>query len=108
MLSYQEIAWSQVMQCEPGKAIDSCLGTRAATTFKKLPSASPGERRKPLQGRSSRGPYRLGSDRSLTWHYLCPRRSGVTIEGAPLLPLSPSNAHCRVAKGDRVLEPVDS
>lgn len=44
MLSYQAIGAEQDMHAEPGRTSDRLSGTRAATTFKKLPMASPGAR----------------------------------------------------------------
>jgi hypothetical protein len=41
-LSYQRIGVSQLMHAEPGRTIERRRGTRAATTPRKLPSASPG------------------------------------------------------------------
>ena len=40
--SYQASSWPQLMQAEPGLTIDRFRGTRAATTFRKLPIARPG------------------------------------------------------------------
>ena len=42
MLSYQAIGAEHDMQAEPGCEIERLSGTRAATTFRKLPSARPG------------------------------------------------------------------
>ena len=42
MLSYQAIGAEQDMQAEPGRTSERLSGTRAATTFKKLPTARPG------------------------------------------------------------------
>ena len=42
MLSYQASSCPQLMQAEPGLTIERCSGTRAATTFRKLPIARPG------------------------------------------------------------------
>src|SRR5436190_22631792 len=42
-LSYQAIAVSQLMQAEPGDTSERRSGTRAATTFRKLPTARPGQ-----------------------------------------------------------------
>ena len=42
MFSYQASSWPQFMQAEPGLTIDRFRGTRAATTFRKLPIARPG------------------------------------------------------------------
>ena len=41
-LSRQPISWPQLMQAEPGETSERRSGTRAATTFMKLPSARPG------------------------------------------------------------------
>src|SRR3954452_23323188 len=43
-LSYQAISCPQSMQAEPGVTRDRRSGTRAATTFRKEPSARPGKR----------------------------------------------------------------
>ena len=42
MLSYQTSSWPHVMQAEAGLTIDRRSGTRATTTFRKLPIARPG------------------------------------------------------------------
>jgi hypothetical protein len=42
MLSYQASSFSQDMQREAGFTIDWWIGTRAATTLRKLPIAIPG------------------------------------------------------------------
>src|SRR5262245_40907237 len=42
-LSYQAIGVSQLMHAEPGETSDRRSGTRAATTFRKLPTARPGQ-----------------------------------------------------------------
>jgi hypothetical protein len=42
MLSRAAISVPQLMQAEAGFTTERCSGTRAATTFRKLPSASPG------------------------------------------------------------------
>src|SRR5262249_61862921 len=41
-LSRHPISWPQVMHAEPGETSERRSGTRAATTFMKLPRASPG------------------------------------------------------------------
>src|SRR3989441_2665034 len=41
-LSSRRISWPQDMQADGGRTIERRSGTRAATTFRKLPSASPG------------------------------------------------------------------
>ena len=43
MFSYQASSWPQLMQAEPGETIERFSGTRAATTLRKLPIASPGD-----------------------------------------------------------------
>src|SRR4051812_1046604 len=43
-LSYHATGVSQLMQAEPGLTIERFSGSRAATTFRKLPSARPGAR----------------------------------------------------------------
>src|SRR5262249_60383005 len=43
-LSYQRIGVSQLMHAEPGRTIERRSGTRAATTPRKLPMASPGRK----------------------------------------------------------------
>ena len=40
--SCQASSWPQLMQAEPGLTIERLRGTRAATTFRKLPIASAG------------------------------------------------------------------
>ena len=45
MLSRQPISWPQLMHAEPGETSERRSGTRAATTFMKLPSARPGAKR---------------------------------------------------------------
>src|SRR6266545_748268 len=42
MLSYQRVCCPQDMQADGGRTIERRSGTRAATTFRKLPSARPG------------------------------------------------------------------
>ena len=42
MFSYHASSWPQLMHAEPGLTIDRLRGTRAATTFRKLPIARPG------------------------------------------------------------------
>jgi len=41
-LSYQAIGAEHDMQAEPGRTSERLSGTRAATTFRKLPTARPG------------------------------------------------------------------
>src|SRR5215212_8221024 len=41
-LSYHATSCPQLMQAEPGLTIERFSGTRAATTFRKLPMARPG------------------------------------------------------------------
>src|SRR3989442_9386845 len=45
MLSYQAICFPRLMHADPGWTIERFSGTRAATTFRKLPTASPGTRK---------------------------------------------------------------
>jgi hypothetical protein len=51
-LSYQGIGVSQLMQAEPGLAIERRSGTRAATTFKNDPIASAGKKTMPAATRA--------------------------------------------------------
>src|ERR1700741_1696255 len=44
MLSYHAMLVSQLGQAEPGETIERWRGIRAATTFRKLPTARPGAR----------------------------------------------------------------
>src|ERR1051325_11637607 len=44
-LSYHAISVSQLMHADGGRTIERRSGTRAATTFRKLPSARPGARK---------------------------------------------------------------
>jgi hypothetical protein len=53
-LSYQAISVAQLMQAEGGRTIERRNGTRAATTFKKLPSASPGAKNMAARTASTR------------------------------------------------------
>jgi hypothetical protein len=43
------------MHAEPGKTIERCSGTRAATTFRKLPRTRPGARAKTAMAVSTLG-----------------------------------------------------
>src|SRR6185312_16129152 len=67
MLSYQRSGASQLMQAEPGCTTERRRGTRAATTPRKLPIASPGTktrgRTKSTFPLSTSGPEPLRADR---------------------------------------------
>jgi hypothetical protein len=53
MLSYQRICSSQDMQADGGRTIERRSGTRAATTFRKLPSARPGAKAAAARAKST-------------------------------------------------------
>src|ERR1043166_4385563 len=52
-LSYQRISCAHDMHADGGRTIDRRSGTRAATTFRKLPSASPGATTKAARAKSA-------------------------------------------------------
>ena len=52
MLSYQAISVPQLMHADGGRTTDRRSGTRAATTFRKLPIASAGANAKAAAQRS--------------------------------------------------------
>ena len=64
MLSYQTIGALQDMQAEPGRTSERLSGTRAATTFRKLPSARPGARASAAMAEPIGSSYRLSVDPS--------------------------------------------
>ncbi|MDQ1494707.1 MAG: hypothetical protein QOG69_1190, partial [Actinomycetota bacterium] len=55
-LSYNAIAVSQVMHADPGLAIERRSGTRAATTFRNDPMASPGKNARPAAAKPTAQP----------------------------------------------------
>ncbi len=62
MLSYQEMGVPQPGQRDRGRTTDSPAGTRAMTTFRKLPTTAPTTTAQPAaKGRSSGGRSRAGT-----------------------------------------------
>src|SRR5207249_5192502 len=53
MLSRARISWPHDMQAEGGRTMERRSGTRAATTFRKLPSASPGAKATAARAKST-------------------------------------------------------
>src|SRR5207249_10405138 len=53
MLSRARISWPHDMQAEGGRTMERRSGTRAATTFRKLPSASPGAKTTAARAKST-------------------------------------------------------
>src|SRR6266576_5056680 len=53
MLSYQRISSAQDMQADGGRTMERRRGTRAATTFRKLPSARPGAKTTAARAKST-------------------------------------------------------
>lgn len=62
MLSRQRISLSQLPQDEGGLRSDRPAGTRAATTFRKLPSASDGARTKTAAAFTAYSPVEASND----------------------------------------------
>jgi hypothetical protein len=64
MLSYHAIGAEQAMHAGPGWTSERLSGTRAATTFRKLPIARPGAKASAARAELIPGEYRLVPRRS--------------------------------------------
>src|SRR6266849_3391172 len=65
MLSYHATGSPHARQAEPGRTSERLSGMRAAATFRKLPSARPGAKRRAARAASIRrgsGPARVAQD----------------------------------------------